>query len=67
VAVRLAQVLEQAREARQRFDQVAVAALEERPPLGRDRLGILEVLLEQDSCVAGVDCIDVTHRHPCLL
>ena len=42
----LAQRLEQPRQAGMLRDQLAVAALEERPPLGRHRLGVLEVLLE---------------------
>src|SRR5690348_3061924 len=62
--VRVAQALQQARETGQRLDQIAVAALEQRPPLGRDRLGVLEVLLEQDSCVAGVDSVYVRHGKP---
>ena len=42
---------------------VARAALEERPPLRRDRLGVLEVLLEQRARVAGVQAVDVMHAH----
>jgi hypothetical protein len=67
MAVRLAQVLQQASETRQRLEQVTVPALEEGAPLGRDRLGVVEVLLEQGSRVTGIDSVDVRHRHPCLL
>jgi hypothetical protein len=67
VAVRLAKILQQAREARQRLDQVPVAALEERPPLRRDGFGVLEVVLEQRARVTGVDCVDVRHGWSLLL
>ena len=67
VSVGLAKVLQQPREPGQGLEQVAVAALEERAPLGWDRLGILEVLLEQNPCVTGIDGVDVRHRHHCLL
>ena len=47
-----------------RRDQLGVAALEERAPLRRDRLGVLEVLVEQRTRVAGVQTVDVVHAHP---
>ena len=52
VAVLLAQRLEQPGQAGMLRDQLAVAALEERPPLGGHRLGVLEVLLEDAPRVA---------------
>jgi hypothetical protein len=42
-------------------DQLAVAALEERPPLGGHCLGILEVLLEDTARVTGVESVDLVH------
>src|SRR5581483_4534241 len=56
-----AHALEQTREARQLLDELRVAALEERTPLARYRLGVLEVLLEDRRRVAGVQAIDFRH------
>jgi hypothetical protein len=63
VAVLLLQKLQQAREARVRGDELAGAALEERAPLARDRLRVLEVLLEERAGVARVESVDVVHAH----
>ena len=41
-----------------RDELVAVAALEERAPLVRDRVGVLEVLLEDEGRVARVQSVD---------
>ena len=46
-----------------RGDELAVAALEELAPLGRDRIGVLEVVLEQEPGVAGVQPVDVLRAH----
>jgi hypothetical protein len=61
--VRALERLQQAEQAGMRLDELAVAALEERAPLGRDRVGILEVVLEQQPGVAGVEPVDVVHAH----
>ena len=58
-----AQPFEQPREARQLAEQLGLAALEERTPLRGDRLGILEVLLEDRGRVARVQAIDFRHRY----
>ena len=58
VAVRLER-LEQAHEARVRGDDLAGAALEQVPPFRRDRVRVLEVVLEQVACIAGVEAVDV--------
>ena len=55
--------LEQAHETGVRRDELAVAALEERAPLSRDRGRILEVILEEQPGVAGVEPVDVVHAH----
>ena len=56
-------VLEQAREARERLDERGVPVLEQRPPFGRDRAGIAQVLLEQQARVARVQAVDVRSAH----
>ena len=50
-----------------RSDELAVAALEERAPLGRDSVRILEVLIEQQPGVAGVQAVDVVCAHICVV
>jgi hypothetical protein len=55
-------LVEQAREPGPARDELAGAALEERPPLGRNRLRVLEVLLEQELTEPGVQPVDVA-RH----
>jgi hypothetical protein len=60
------QRLQQARKAGQRLQQLGVAALEHRAPLGRNGLGVLEVLLEEATGVADVHPIDVVHAHQVL-
>jgi hypothetical protein len=55
--------LEQPQQARVRGDELAVAALEELTPLSGDRVGILEVVLEQETGVAGVQTVDVVRTH----
>ena len=40
-------------------DELAVAALEQASPLRRDGLGVLEVLVEERPCVAGVQSVDI--------
>src|SRR5918912_3028758 len=47
-----------------RRDDLATAALEKLPPFARNRLGILQVLLEEVPCESGVQAVDVSH--PCL-
>ena len=59
----LLQVLDQPGEAGQRVHDRRVAALEQRPPLLRHRLGILEVLLEERLGIAHVQPVDITHAH----
>jgi hypothetical protein len=58
--------LEQAEEARVGSDDLAVAALEEAAPLRRDRLGVLEVVLEQRPREPGVQPVDVFPAHSVL-
>ena len=48
-------------------DELGGPALEERAPLGRDRFGILEVLVEQGARVAGIQAVDVVRAHPCVV
>ena len=55
--------LQQPQQARVRRDELAVAALEELAPLGGDRVGVLEVVLEQEPGVAGVQAVDVVRTH----
>ena len=55
--------LQQPQQTGVRRDELAVAALEELTPLGRDRVGILEVVLEQQTGVAGVQAVDVVRTH----
>ena len=62
-AVSLLQVLEQAGEPRQSLDDAGITTLEERSPFLRDRLGVLEVLLEQSLGIARVDSVDIAHAH----
>ena len=57
--------LQQAGETGMRRDDVAVAALEELAPLARDRVRVLEVLLEQVAREAGVQAVDVSHYVLC--
>src|SRR5438876_5716800 len=56
--------LDQPDEARIGSDHLAVAALEQPSPLRRDRVRILEVVLEQIARVAGVQTVDV-HQFCC--
>ena len=64
VAVRvLRQRLEQPGDAGMGRHQLGATALEERAPLRRHRLGILEVLVEQGARVAGVEAVDVVRAH----
>ena len=56
--------LEQPREPGMGREQFGVAALEERAPLGRHALRVLEVVVEQRACVAGVQAVDVVRAHP---
>ena len=46
-------------------DGLAVAALEEQAPFARDRLWIVEVLLEEIARVARVQAVDVSHYVLC--
>jgi hypothetical protein len=55
--------LQQAQESRMRRDELAVAALEQLAPLGRHCIRILEVVLEQEARVAGVQPVDVVPAH----
>ena len=57
------ELLQQAREARVRRDELAVAAFEEPPPFLRDRVRILEVLVEQEPGVARVQSVDFVRSH----
>src|SRR5688500_17214424 len=57
--------LQQAREARVSGDDVALAALEQPAPFGRNRFGILEVILEEVAREAGVQAVDVSHYCLC--
>ena len=59
----LAQRLEQAQETGVRGDELAVAALEQPPPLRRDGFRVLEVLVEERARVAGVEPVDVEGAH----
>src|SRR5439155_1780948 len=62
VAVRAGE-LEQPGEPWMGSHDLARAALEERPPFGRDCLRVLEVLLEQGSREAAIQAIHVLHPH----
>jgi hypothetical protein len=44
-------------------DELAVAALEELTPLGRDGVRVLEVVLEQEPGIARVQPVDVAVAH----
>ena len=55
--------LEQPEQAGMRCDEVAVAALEQLPPLGGNGVRILQVVLEQQPGVAGVQSVDVVRAH----
>ena len=57
--------LEQACETGMGRDDVAVAALEQLAPLARDRVRVLEVLLEQVAREARVQAVDVSHYVLC--
>ena len=63
VPVSVTKGLEQPGQPRERGDELAVAALEERSPLGRNRLGVLEVLLEERARKARVQAVNVLHAH----
>jgi nickel-dependent lactate racemase len=63
VTVAALEGLQEPQQARVRGDELAVAALEELTPLGGDRIGILEVVLEQETGVAGVQAVDVVRAH----
>ncbi len=64
---RFRRALEQPCDARECGERVDAVCLEERPPLRRDGLGILEVLVEEQTRVAGIQPIDVAHDHSHLL
>ena len=55
--------LQQAQQSRMRRDELAVAAFEQLAPLGRHRIRVLEVVLEQQARVAGVQPVDVVPAH----
>ena len=57
--------LQEACEAGMGRDDLAVAALEEQSPFARDRLWILEILLEEVARVARVQAVDVSHYVLC--
>jgi hypothetical protein len=57
--------LQEAGKTGMRGDDVAVAALEEPAPFARDRVGVLEVLLEQIAREARVQPVDVGHYVLC--
>jgi hypothetical protein len=59
--------LEQPGEAGKARHEVAVATLEESAPLRRDCLWILEVFVEEQTRVTGVQAVDVVHGHALLL
>src|SRR5262249_50652066 len=63
--VAVARALEQPREPGMRRDQVAATALEELAPLTRDRIWVLEVVLEQVAREACVQPVDVGHYTCC--
>ena len=54
-------LLEEARKPGKLANDGAIASLEERAPLRGDGFGILEVLVEEEACVPGVDAVDVFH------
>ena len=56
---------QQAGETGMRRDDVAVAALEEPTPLAWDRVGVLEVLLQQVAREACIQSVDVSHYVLC--
>ena len=62
-AVVALELLEQPQQTRMGGDEVAVAALEELAPLGRHRVRILEVVLEQQPRVSRVRPVDVVRAH----
>ena len=55
------QRLEQAGQPGKLAEDGAVPALEQRPPLRRDGLGVLEVLVEEQTRIAGIHAVDVVH------
>ncbi len=57
--------LQETGETGMRRDDLAVAALEEQAPFPRDRLWILEVLLEEIAREARVQAVDVSHYVLC--
>jgi hypothetical protein len=57
--------LEQARKAGVRRDDIAATTFEELPPFGRDRIRVLEVVLEQIARETGVQPVDVSHLVLC--
>ena len=59
--------LEQPREPGRSRTSGGVAALEERAPLRRDSLGVVEILVEEQTRVAGIHAVDVTHCDPCFV
>ena len=62
-AVVALELLEQPQQPRMRRDEVAVAALEQLAPLGRNRVRVLEIVLEQQPRVSGVRPVDVVPAH----
>ena len=61
------QLLEQPGDPGVRRDERGIPALEERAPFRRDRLRVLEVVVEQRARVAGVQAVDVVRAHPCVV
>ena len=55
--------LQQAQQPRMGRYELAVTAFEQLAPLGRHRIWVLEVVLEQQARVAGVQPVDVVAAH----
>ena len=63
MAVAAVERLQQAEQSGMRGNELAVAALEQLAPFGRDGVGILEIVLEQKPGVARVQPVDVVRAH----
>ena len=64
MSVAVAERLEQALQARMTGEQLGgAAALEQLAPLGRDGVRVLQVLVQQEAGIAGVQAIDVAVCH----
>ncbi len=61
--VAIGEDVEQALQAGMGRDEIARAAFEELAPLGGHRGGILEVVLEQQPRITGVQRVDVMRAH----